>query len=225
MKQKILNALRTKFQRFGLSNEAVDRIASALEKTVTAESDIETAIAGAGTMELIANELQKSADAERRVRSDLQKSFDEYKGKHPEETKPDPQKPSGGNDEVLTLLRKMQEDNEALKRRLDERDSAVRTGEMKQKVLSALRDAKRENPAVIDGIMRGFVVGKDDTVDGLIRRYTDAYDADYKKYYGNGVIPPVGNMFPAREQHGKGDFKGAVDRLRSSGVLPDKKQQ
>ena len=45
MKTKIFNALRTKYQRFGLSNEAVDRIASALEKTVTDESGIEDAIA------------------------------------------------------------------------------------------------------------------------------------------------------------------------------------
>ena len=77
MKQKIIAALKTKYQRFGLSNEAIDRIASAKEKTVTSEEEIESAVADAQTMELIANELQKMRDKEIRNRTDLQTTFDQ----------------------------------------------------------------------------------------------------------------------------------------------------
>lgn len=87
MKTKIAAALKTKFKRFGLSNEAFDRIASAKEKTVTTEEAIEEAISDAETMELIANELQKMRDKEIQNKTDLQASFDSYKTKHPE-TKP-----------------------------------------------------------------------------------------------------------------------------------------
>ena len=61
-KEQIATALKTKYQRFGLSNEAIDRIATAREKTVTSEGEIEAATADVVTMELIANELQKMRD-------------------------------------------------------------------------------------------------------------------------------------------------------------------
>lgn len=224
MKTKIINALKTKYQRFGLSNEAVDRIASALEKTVKSDEEIVSAIADAGTVELIANELQRSADAERRNRSDIQKSFDEYKAKHPDETpKPEPPKREDSDNEVLALLREMQTQNAELKRRLDERDAVALTGELKSKVLAALNETERTNPAVVDGIMRTFSVKSGDTAEGLIEQYKNAYDADYKKYYGDGAVPPVGGMFPPRDNQSKDDFKGAVQRLRDKGVLPNNK--
>ena len=64
MKSIIVASLKTKYQRFGLSNEAIDRIASAREKTVTSEEEIATATADVVTMELIASELQKMRDKE-----------------------------------------------------------------------------------------------------------------------------------------------------------------
>lgn len=224
MKTKITNALRTKFQRFGLSNEAVDRIASALEKTVTDESGIESAIAEASTMTLIAEELQRSADAERRNRSTLQKSFDDYKKAHPS-ADPEPPKPEpSGNDAVLALLKQMQEDNKALKARLDARDAASRTEEMRAKVLAGLKASGREDPAVTNIIMRQFAVGADDTEAALIEKYRGSYDADYKMIHGNGAVPPVGNFFPKPDKPNENEFAGAVQRLRDKGVLPAKKQ-
>ena len=82
-KESIATALKTKYQRFGLSNEAIDRIASAREKTVTSEDGIEAAVADAETMGLIANELQKMRDAEIQKRTDTQRAFDAYKELNP----------------------------------------------------------------------------------------------------------------------------------------------
>lgn len=225
MKTKIISALRTKYQRFGLSNEAVDRIASALEKTVTDESGIDAALAEASTMTLIAEELQKSADAERRNRSTLQKSFDDYKKAHPSD-EPDPvvkTEPSG-NDAILAMLKQMQDDNKALKARLDERDANARTDEMRAKVLAGLKASGREDSAVTNIIMRQFAVGKDDTADSLIEKYKGSYDADYKMIHGDGAVPPVGNFFPKSDKPDANEFAGAVERLRVKGVLPAKKQ-
>ena len=89
MKQKIIDALKTKYKSFGLSNEAYDRIALALEKTVTKEEEIADAIAKVETMNLIATELQKMRDTEIQRRTDLQREHDDYKAKHPEKD-PDP---------------------------------------------------------------------------------------------------------------------------------------
>lgn len=224
MKTKIFNALRTKYQRFGLSNEAVDRIASALEKTVTDESGIEGAIAEASTMTLIAEELQRSADAERRQRSTLQKSFDEYKEQHPSKSEPDPDPKPSADDAVLKLLKQMQEDNKALKARLDAKDALARTDEMRAKVLEGLKASGRDDAAVTNIIMRQFAVGEGDTEASLIEKYRGSYDSDYKMIHGDGAVPPMGNLFPTGTKPNAHEFDGAVQRLRDKGVLPTKKQ-
>jgi len=96
MKQKIIDALKTKYKSFGLSNEAYDRIALALEKTVTKEEEIADAIAKVETMNLIATELQKMRDTEIQRRTDLQREHDDYKAKHPEKKEGEGEGGEGG---------------------------------------------------------------------------------------------------------------------------------
>lgn len=100
-KDKIVEGLRAKseIKRFGLSNEAIDRIATAREKTVTEEAQVETVLTDAETMRLIAEELMKHRDQEITKRTEAQSAFDAYKAKHPEkdpdpdpDPAPDPQK-------------------------------------------------------------------------------------------------------------------------------------
>lgn len=98
-KDKIVEGLRAKseIKRFGLSNEAIDRIATAREKTVTEEAQVETVLTDAETMRLIAEELMKHRDQEITKRTEAQSAFDAYKAKHPEkdpdpDPDPDPQK-------------------------------------------------------------------------------------------------------------------------------------
>lgn len=90
-KEKIVEGLRAKseIKRFGLSNEAIDRIATAREKTVTEEAQVETVLTDAETMRLIAEELMKHRDQEITKRTEAQNAFDAYKAKHPEKD-PDP---------------------------------------------------------------------------------------------------------------------------------------
>ena len=188
MKEKIIAALKTKYQRFGLSNEAVDRIASAREKTVTKEEDIESAIADAETMELIANEVQKSADRERRSRSDLQKSFDDYKKLHPE-TKPQEKTPS---DEEPEWARKLREQNEALTARLDAQDKARR---QKATIATAIASAKKNgctDERALDLTERLFSLKDDESDEDAATRFKTEYDATMKKYFGGGAVPPRG---------------------------------
>ena len=86
-KEKIVEGLRAKseIKRFGLSNEAIDRIATAREKTVTEEAQVETVLTDAETMRLIAEELMKHRDQEITRRTEAQSAFDAYKAAHPED--------------------------------------------------------------------------------------------------------------------------------------------
>lgn len=85
-KEKIVEGLRAKseIKRFGLSNEAIDRIATAREKTVTEEAQVETVLTDAETMRLVAEELMKHRDQEITKRTETQSAFDTYKAEHPE---------------------------------------------------------------------------------------------------------------------------------------------
>lgn len=85
-KEKIVEGLRAKseIKRFGLSDEAIDRIASAREKTVTEEAQVETVLTDAETMRLVAEELMKHRDRVISKSTETQSAFDAYKAAHPE---------------------------------------------------------------------------------------------------------------------------------------------
>lgn len=84
MKEKILVALKTKYKTFGFSDKAFDGVADYLSKTVTEESQIETAIGG---VEGLLKSFQGEVDFVRNEKSGLQKQLDELKAKNgkPEE--------------------------------------------------------------------------------------------------------------------------------------------
>lgn len=214
MKQKLIAALKTKYQRFGLSNEAVDRIASAKEKTVTADEEIEGAIADAQTMELIANELQKSADKERRDRSTLQKSFDEYKEKHPEtiDTRPAPVE----QDEP-EWARKLREQQEMISARFAREDQEKALKATRLTVESKLKSSGCTNAGILNLTLKGFNLGEKETLEEAVERLKGEYNASYKETFGDGPVPGVGNPT-------FGDAKSAIDHknkfLKEQGLLP-----
>lgn len=78
MKEKILVALKTKYKTFGFGDKAFDGVADYLSKTVTEESQIETAISG---VEGLLKSFQGDIDTVRNAKSGLQKELDELKKK------------------------------------------------------------------------------------------------------------------------------------------------
>lgn len=79
MKEKILVALKTKYKTFGFSDKAFDGVADYLSKTVTEESQIETAIGG---VEGLLKAFQGDIDFVRNEKSGLQKQLNELKEKY-----------------------------------------------------------------------------------------------------------------------------------------------
>ena len=216
MKTKIATALKTKYQRFGLSNEAIDRIASAKEKTVTSEDQIEAAIADAETMGLIANELQKSADVERRKASDLQKSFDDYKAAHPEK-KDDTLPPPPAADEP-EWARKLREQNESIIAEFAKRDAAQKQSLAQSNVKAALEKAGCNNPGILRLTMKGFALGEKETEEQAVTRLTADYNQNVKDAFGDGNVPPIGSGAPSADPRKYADSMNAY--LEQQGLLP-----
>lgn len=78
MKEKILAALKTKYSNLGFGAKALDGVAAILEKSVTDESQIETAISG---VEPFLKVFQSEADRARTEYNALKGQYDELKAK------------------------------------------------------------------------------------------------------------------------------------------------
>lgn len=103
MKTKILVGLKTKYKTFGFSDKAFDGVADYLSKTVTEESQIETAISG---VEGLLKAFQGDIDTVRNEKSGLQKQLDELKNKI-ENPNPNPNpnpKPEDKKDDMATII-------------------------------------------------------------------------------------------------------------------------
>ena len=68
MRKGILNALKTRFYKYGLSDSVLEKIAAWLEPSVKEEKDIETAIAG---VEPVLSLFQSGEDAHKQEKSRL----------------------------------------------------------------------------------------------------------------------------------------------------------
>lgn len=113
MKQKILSELKNKYAHLGLSKEALDGVASVLEKTIKSEDEIETAVNGVEGMLKV---FQSEADRERTNYNALKAAKEEIEKKLKEATPLTPPKEDSKpfdaeafKAEILDTLRKERE--------------------------------------------------------------------------------------------------------------------
>lgn len=127
MKQKILSTLKNKYSHLGLSREALDGVASVLEKTIKSEEEIETAVSGVEGMLKV---FQSEADRERTNYNALKAAKEEIEKKLKEATPTPPKEGPKPFDaeafraEILDAMRKeresaAQDEQKAAQRRAD----------------------------------------------------------------------------------------------------------
>jgi len=209
-KENIASALKTKYQRFGLSNEAIDRIASAREKTVTSEEDIESAVADAETMGLIATELQKMRDAEIQKRTDTQRAFDAYKEKNPEQDPKNPPVPPNPTDQEPEWAKNLRERFER-----EDREKAER--EVRDAITARLKMEGCTNGGILKSAMKGFVMKEGETEDQAVERLKSDYNNLCTEVFGDGGVPGLGGQ-PFTDAKSATDHKNAF--LVKQGLLP-----
>jgi len=218
-KEEIATALKTKYQRFGLSNEAIDRIAEAREKTVTSEGEIEAATADVVTMELIANELQKMRDKEIGAKTDLQRAFDSYKEKNPEGGKDPNQKPDPKTDPKPNPNEPPEPAwAKALRERYEREDKEKADKELRDTLKARLKTEGCSNSGIVNLIMSGFVSVKDESEDDAVKRLKEAYSTAYRETFGEGGLPGLGSGQQFIDPKSATDHKN--DFLRKQGLLP-----
>lgn len=176
MKGKILVALKTKYKTFGFGDKAFDGVADYLSKTVTEESQIETAISG---VEGLLKAFQGDIDTVRNEKSGLQKQLDELKTKI-ENPNPNP-KPEEKKDDVPAWTQALIDSNKSL---------LAEVSTLKQEKLQATRQEQIMAKAKEYGIPKNYAKRcaiKDD-------EDLDVYFKDLKQEFANdgfeGVTPP-----------------------------------
>lgn len=220
MKVKIVNALKTAYANLGLSEKALDGVAAFLEKTIKEESEIDAAIKEASVANLL-KVYQSELDSERGKASKAAKDLEELKKSlNKGNDKPDVEKEE--ESELMTLLKSMKADNEALKARLDKQENDARNASVLKEVRETLIRGKRDRSGLLNIILANQSVGADDTVETLVKKYEGIYDAQYKELYGDGITPFYGGGSHV-ETDDKDPFGNVANALKSKGYLPTKK--
>ena len=219
MKENIKNALKTEYAKMGLGDKAFDGVASFLAKTITKEEEIDGVIKSEDTKNLL-KAFQGESDSLRNRAAQLEKDFNAYKEAHPDKTgSPAPEPPKKEPDDEPAWAKKLREQNEKILARQAADDAARALQENLSAVEGKLKSAGCTNPGILKGVLKGFALAKDETIEQAATRLKGEYDASYKETFGAGPVPPIGS--PAF-----GDAKAAVDKkndfLRQQGLLPTK---
>lgn len=220
MKTKILNALKTEYKNLGLSEKALDGVASFLVKTITDESGIDAAIKEASVAGML-RVFQSDIDSERGKASKATKDLDDYKKAHPDTTTPPPASVTPPvEDETAKTLREMKEQLKALQDRNAALDKEKSQRDLMAQVRANLEKDNRGFAGLLDMILANPAIGDTDTAETLTEKYKGIYDEKYKVFYGDGAVPPAGAQNQAEQGYKKGQFSGVIAALRRSGDLP-----
>jgi len=221
MKTKILNALKTEYSKLGLGDKAFDGVASFLEKTITDENDIITSIKGDGVVALLKS-IQGESDSLRNARVKAERDLEDYKKSHPDSTPKEPEQKEPEKPEINPQLAKFMADFEEMKTRYAQKEESERRATMMSDVRRKLEESNRGHNAILNLVLKNPEIAKDDTAETLSDRLSKEYDAQYKAFYGDGIVPPFGgSVTPMNE---KDPFKDVVSSLQRSGILDQDKE-
>lgn len=214
MKKKILQELKTAYAKLGLSDEAFDGVASLLEKTVTEESQIATAIGGDDVKTLLTT-IQGQVDSWKNKFYDKDKELNTYKQSHPEKKEPSEKK----DDEEPEWARKLREQNERLALRLDQREKEEKKIASMASVKAAAKKAGCSDERALKLTEKMFTIKDGESDEDAAKRFEQEYNDNVKEYFGEGVVPQHSSetTFTSEEQ-----FKKVLSSYADS-KFPEKK--
>ena len=210
MQVKYLSALKTKYASFGLSKEALDRVASQRVKTIANEDEIDADIASTDTAMLVMKEMQRATDTLRTDNAKYQKELADLKN--------DPgNKPNESND-PNPLADAMAEMREFMKTMKDEYAESKRKARAESLIAEAHKVMEKNgctNAFIRNITLKGVEVGEADTAESIAEKCKPIYDQNCKDAFGEGYTPPRGNG----SGQDKVDYASMVEALKESGDL------
>ena len=232
-KEQILEALKTKYKAYGLSNDALDRIASLREKTVEKAEDIEGAVADATTLDLIAKEIQRQRDQAIQKNSESQRAFEAYKAAHPEPDKGgagDDDKNKATSQDIASIVKAAVADAVAP---LNEKITALETSRSAEAALSTAHSsffngdyAKKYKDQATDAWERAVelneATGNKMTAEELAAKASGYFNKAVSRL-GVDTSKPFQADPPKNDEEGTIDWSAEVARKKAQGLIPDDK--
>ena len=210
MQVKYLSALKTKYASFGLSKEALDRVASQRIKTIANEEEIDNDIASSEVALLIMKEMQGAADALRNNNARIQKELDSLKTDSNKQTQQDDINP------YAATLAEMKEFMQSMRNEFAESQKKAR----KEAVIAQAHEVMKKNGCTNDFIrnttLKGVEIGDSDTAESIAEKYKSVYDQNCKDAFGESYVPPKGNNYGGDAANDK-DAETAI--LKKAGLL------
>lgn len=233
LKEQILEALKTKYKAYGLSNDALDRIASLREKTVEKAEDIEGAVADATTLDLIAKEIQRQRDQAIQRNSESQRAFEAYKAAHPEPDKGgegDNYKDKDNGQDIASIVKAAVADAVAP---LNEKITALETSKSAEAALSTAHSsffngdyAKKYKDQATDAWERAVelneATGNKMTAEELAAKASGYFNKAVSRL-GVDTSKPFQADPPKNDEEGTIDWSEEVARKKAQGLIPDGK--
>ena len=210
MQVKYLSALKTKYASFGLSKEALDRVASQRVKTIANEDEIDADIASTDTAMLVMKEMQRATDTLRTDNAKYQKELADLKN--------DPGNKPDQSNEPNPLADAMAEMREFMKTMKDEYAESKRKARAESLIAEAHKVMEKNgctNAFIRNITLKGVEVGEADTAESIAERCKTIYDQNCKDAFGEGYTPPRGNG----SGQDKVDYASMVEALKESGDL------
>lgn len=211
MKDKIIAALKTTYANLGLSDKAFGGVASILEKTVTKEEDITAAVA-APEISALVKAIQGETDSLRNKNTQISKELDDLKKQIPD-NKPDGN-PAPDDDKYAKLIARIDAMEKEQKEKASQEKLSARIAQIKEKLVSG--GSKNEN--ILGLVLGDAKLTEEETDDAAAERLKKSYDETYKRFYGDGPMPPAGGGTGAE---GDNPDKALIDALVKSGKLPN----
>lgn len=233
LKEQILEALKTKYKAYGLSNDALDRIASLREKTVEKAEDIEGAVMDATTLDLIAKEIQRQRDQAIQKNSETQRAFEAYKAAHPEPDKGgagDDDKNKATSQDIASIVKAAVADAVAP---LNEKITALETSKSAEAALSTAHSsffngdyAKKYKDQATDAWERAVelneATGNKMTAEELAAKASGYFNKAVSRL-GVDTSKPFQADPPKNDEEGTIDWSEEVARKKAQGLIPDGK--
>ena len=233
LKEQILEALKTKYKAYGLSNDALDRIASLREKTVEKAEDIEGAVMDATTLDLIAKEIQRQRDQAIQKNSESQRALEAYKAAHPEPDKGgagDDDKNKATSQDIASIVKAAIAEAVAP---LNEKITALETSNTAKAALSSAHEsffngdyAKKYKDQADEAWERAVelneATGSKMTADELAKKASGYFNKAVSRL-GVDTSQPFKADPPKNEEDGTIDWSAEVARKKAQGLIPDKK--
>ena len=211
MQNKYLSALRTKYASYGLSKEALDRVALQRVKTIANEEEIDTDIATTDTMLLIMKEQQGSIDSLRTKVAQSQKELEALK-----ETPQNQPKVQESENPFAKEFADMKAMMATMAAEFAENKKKARKEAILNEVHAKMKEMGCTNDYIRTTTLHGLEISDTDTAESLAEKYKSAYDKNCKSAFGNGYVPPKGNNQGGNDDV---DYSSMVEGLKKSGAL------